>query len=151
MCLKEFQEILLENLAKYTKNNINVCITFQNLNNIRQLSQNQIRDFKNTFKQLRKFVKNFFFKEVMNASSWLWRLYTHSDLKTLLIVHPGIINWMNIALGLWMVFIDQANVAEVMCEPQILVPEVEGVPQNEQLPEVEAAAVSNPQDASEYE
>lgn len=78
-----------------------------------------------------------------------------------------------------MVFIDQANVAEVMCEPQILVPEVEGVPQNEQLPEVEAAAgaaqpqrvpqdellpgfehvrqaaeaaaVSNPQDASEYE
>jgi len=69
VCLKEFQEILLENLAKYTKNNINVCITFQNLNNIRQLSQNQIRDFKNTFKQLRKFVKNFFFKEVMNASS----------------------------------------------------------------------------------
>ena len=69
VCLKEFQEILLENLAKYTKNKINICITLQNLNNTKQLSQNQIRDFKNTFKQLRKFVKNSFFKEAINILS----------------------------------------------------------------------------------
>ena len=67
--LKKFQEILLENLAKYTKNKINICITLQNLNNTKQLSQNQIRDFKNTFKQLRKFVKNSFFKEAINILS----------------------------------------------------------------------------------
>ncbi len=64
--LKGFQEILLESLAKYTKNKINISITLQNLNSSKQLSQNQIRDFKITFKQLRKFIKNSFFKEAIN-------------------------------------------------------------------------------------
>jgi hypothetical protein len=30
--LNEFQEILLENLAKYTKNKVSICVTLQNLN-----------------------------------------------------------------------------------------------------------------------
>ena len=64
--LKEFQEILLENLAKYTKNKVNICVTLQNLNSAKQLSQSQIKDFKSTFRQLRKFVKNSFFKEAIN-------------------------------------------------------------------------------------
>ena len=64
--LRGFQEILLESLAKYTKNKINISITLQNLNNTKQLSQNQIRDFKITFRQLRKFIKNSFFKEAIN-------------------------------------------------------------------------------------
>lgn len=64
--LKEFQEVLLESLARYTKNKINISITLQNLNNSKQLSQNQIKDFKITLRQLRKFVKNSFFKEAIN-------------------------------------------------------------------------------------
>lgn len=64
--LRGFQEILLESLAKYTKNKINISITLQNLNNTKQLSQNQIKDFKITFRQLRKFIKNSFFKEAIN-------------------------------------------------------------------------------------
>ena len=64
--LIEFQEILLESLAEYTKNKINISLTLQNLNSTKQLSQNQIKDFKVTFKQLRKFVKNSFFKEAIN-------------------------------------------------------------------------------------
>jgi len=59
--LKEFQEVLLESLARYTKNKINIFITLQNLNSTKQLSQNQIKDFKITLRQLRKFVKNSFF------------------------------------------------------------------------------------------
>lgn len=64
--LKEFQEVLLESLAKYTKNKIDISITLQNLNSTKQLSQNQIKDSKITFRQLRKFVKNSFFKEAIN-------------------------------------------------------------------------------------
>jgi len=64
--LREFQEILLESLTKYTKNKINISVTLQNLNSTKRLSQNQIKDFKVTFKQLRKFVKNSFFKEAIN-------------------------------------------------------------------------------------
>lgn len=64
--LREFQEIILESLAKYTKNKINISVTLQNLNSTKQLSQSQIKDFKVTFKQLRKFVKNSFFKEAIN-------------------------------------------------------------------------------------
>lgn len=64
--LKEFQEVLLESLARYTKNKIDISITLQNLNSTKQLSQNQIKDFRVTFRQLRKFVKNSFFKESIN-------------------------------------------------------------------------------------
>jgi hypothetical protein len=64
--LKGFQEILLESLAKYTKNKINISVTLLNLNSTKQLSQNQIKDFKITFRQLRKFIKNSFFKEAIN-------------------------------------------------------------------------------------
>nr|YP_009186120.1 ribosomal protein S3 [Skeletonema marinoi]ALO71427.1 ribosomal protein S3 [Skeletonema marinoi] len=64
--LKEFQEVLLESLARYTKNKIDISITLQNLNSTKQLSRNQIKDFRITFKQLRKFVRNSFFKEAIN-------------------------------------------------------------------------------------
>jgi ribosomal protein S3 len=64
--LKEFQEVLLESLARYTKNKIDISITLQNLNSTKQLSRNQIKDFRVTFKQLRKFVRNSFFKEAIN-------------------------------------------------------------------------------------
>jgi hypothetical protein len=64
--LNEFQEILLENLAKYTKNKVSICVTLQNLNTDKEWSPNQIKNFKIVFKQLRKFVKNSFFKEAIN-------------------------------------------------------------------------------------
>lgn len=65
--LKGFQEILLESLVKYTKKKIDIAITLQNLNRYKQLSYNQLEGLKRIFKQLRKFVKNSFFKEAMNV------------------------------------------------------------------------------------
>lgn len=64
--LKGFQEILLESLTKYTKKKVGVFVTLQNLNRHKQLSYTQLEDLKRVFKQLRKFVKNSFFKEAMN-------------------------------------------------------------------------------------
>lgn len=64
--LKGFQEILLESLIKYTKKKINISVTLQDLNRHKQLSSNQLEGLKRIFKQLRKFVKNSFFKEAMN-------------------------------------------------------------------------------------
>ena len=64
--LKGFQEILLESLIKYTKKKIDISVTLQNLNRHKQLSSNQLEGLKKIFKQLRKFVKNSFFKEAMN-------------------------------------------------------------------------------------
>jgi hypothetical protein len=64
--LNEFQEILLESLAVYTKKTVNVIVTLQNLNSYKQLSQTQNKNFKTVFKQLRKFVRNSFFKEAIN-------------------------------------------------------------------------------------
>jgi len=61
-----FQEILLESLIKYTKKKIDISITLQNLNRHKQLSYTQLEGLKRIFKQLRKFVKNSFFKEAMN-------------------------------------------------------------------------------------
>jgi len=63
-----FQEILLESLIKYTKKKIDISITLQNLNRHKQLSYTQLEGLKRIFKQLRKFVKNSFFKEAMNIS-----------------------------------------------------------------------------------
>lgn len=64
--LKGFQEILLESLATYTKNKINISVTLQNLNHSKQLTHAQIKNLKIVFKQLQKFVKNSFFKEAVN-------------------------------------------------------------------------------------
>ena len=64
--LKGFQEILLESLIKFTRKKINISVTLQNLNRHKQLSYNQLEGLKRIFKQLRKFVKNSFFKEAMN-------------------------------------------------------------------------------------
>lgn len=64
--LKGFQDILLESLIKYTKKKIDISVTLQNLNRHKQLSYNQLEGLKRIFKQLRKFVKNSFFKEAMN-------------------------------------------------------------------------------------
>jgi len=64
--LKGLQEILIESLAAYTKNKINISLTLQSLNRSKHLSDNQIQNFKVIFKQLRRFVRNSFFKEAIN-------------------------------------------------------------------------------------
>jgi len=64
--LKKFQDILLESLIKYTKNKIDVSVTLQNLNRYKQLPCTQIESLKTLFRQLRKYVKNSFFKEAIN-------------------------------------------------------------------------------------
>ena len=64
--LKEFQEILLESLVKYTKNKMDISVTLQNLNCHNQLSQIEVESLKIIFRQMRKFVKNSFFKEAIN-------------------------------------------------------------------------------------
>jgi len=64
--LKGLQEILIESLATYTKNKINISVTLQSINRSKQLSYDQIKNFKIVFKQLRKFVRNPFFKEAIN-------------------------------------------------------------------------------------
>lgn len=64
--LKKFEDILLESLSLYTKEKTNIFIKLQNLNNYKQLTYNQIKDCKVIFKQLKKFVKNSFFKEAIN-------------------------------------------------------------------------------------
>ena len=65
--LKGFQEILLGSLITYTKNKTNVSVTLQNLNRYKQLSHVQIKNLKIIFRQLRKFVRNSFFKEAINV------------------------------------------------------------------------------------
>jgi len=63
---EKFQELLIQSLAIYTKNKTNIFITLQNLNLDKQLSNDQVNNFKNIFKQLRKFVRKSFFKEGIN-------------------------------------------------------------------------------------
>ena len=58
--------MLLESLTRYTQNKINVFVSLQNLNRYKQLSTTQIENLKLIFRQLRKFVKNSFFKEAVN-------------------------------------------------------------------------------------
>lgn len=65
--LKKFQDILLESLIKYTKNKIDVSVTLQNLNRYKQLSYTQVESLKILFRQLRKYVRNSFFKEAINV------------------------------------------------------------------------------------
>jgi ribosomal protein S3 len=64
--LKKFQEILTDGLLKYTKNKVNIYVTLQNLNYSKQLSNTQIKNLKIIFKQLKRFVRNSFFKEAVN-------------------------------------------------------------------------------------
>lgn len=64
--LRGFQEILLKSLEAYTKNKIDIYITLQNLNRDKHLSHVQLKDLKKSFKQLRIFAKNSFFKEAIN-------------------------------------------------------------------------------------
>jgi len=52
--------------VRYTKNKVNISVTLQSLNRYKQLSQTDIENLKTLFKQLRKFVKNSFFKEAIN-------------------------------------------------------------------------------------
>jgi len=62
--IKGFYEILLESLAAYTENKANISVTMQNLNRCK--SHPQIKNLKTIFKQLRRFVRNPFFKEAIN-------------------------------------------------------------------------------------
>ena len=64
--LKKFQEILIESLASYTKNKVKISVTLQNLNRYKRLSHAQIKNLIVIFKQLKKFVRNSFFKEAIN-------------------------------------------------------------------------------------
>lgn len=64
--LKKFENILLESLSLYTKKKIHIFLKLQNLNKFKQLSYNQIKNCKIVFKQLKKFIKNSFFKEAIN-------------------------------------------------------------------------------------
>jgi hypothetical protein len=64
--LRGFQEILLESLISYTKKEVDISITLQNLNRHKQLSYSQLKGLKIIFKQLKRFVKNSFFKEAVN-------------------------------------------------------------------------------------
>lgn len=64
--LKSFEDVLLESLKIYTKGKINISIKLQNLNRNKQLSYSQIEDCKIAFSQLKKFVRNSFFKETIN-------------------------------------------------------------------------------------
>jgi hypothetical protein len=57
---------LLESLSLYTKKKIHIFLKLQNLNKFKQLSYNQIKNCKIVFKQLKKFIKNSFFKEAIN-------------------------------------------------------------------------------------
>jgi len=65
--LTRFQDILLGSLMKYTKNKIDVSLTLQNLNRYKQLSYTQTENLKVLFRQLRKYVRNSFFKEAINV------------------------------------------------------------------------------------
>lgn len=67
VALTKFQDILLESLMKYTKNKIDVSLTLQNLNRNKQLPYTQIEGLKILFRQLRKYVRNSFFKEAINV------------------------------------------------------------------------------------
>lgn len=62
--LNGFESILLNSLEIYTRSS--VSITLQNLNIYKQLSHSQSQNCKVIFKQLKKFTKNFFFKEAVN-------------------------------------------------------------------------------------
>lgn len=64
--LKKFEDVLLESLSIYTKRKIHIFIKLQNLNKSKQLSYNQIKNCKIVFKQLKKFIRNSFFKEAIN-------------------------------------------------------------------------------------
>ena len=57
---------MLESLYIYTKKKINISIKLQNLNKKKQLSYIQIENYKIVFKQLKKFVRNSFFREAIN-------------------------------------------------------------------------------------
>lgn len=64
--LKKFENVLLECLSLYTRGKVNIFLKLQNINKCKQLSYNQIKNYKIIFKQLKKFVKNSFFKEAVN-------------------------------------------------------------------------------------
>ena len=57
---------MLESLSQYTKKKVNIFIKLQNLNNYKQFAYNQVKSCKTVFKQLKKFVRNSFFKEAIN-------------------------------------------------------------------------------------
>jgi len=64
-----FGEILLESLNIFVKKNVNIILTLQNINaNFHYyLEHNNNKNFKNVLLQLRRFVKNKFFKEAINV------------------------------------------------------------------------------------
>jgi len=65
--LKKFQDILMRSLIAYTKNKIDVFVTLQNLNRYKQLPCTQTENLKIILRQLRKYVRNSFFKETINV------------------------------------------------------------------------------------
>lgn len=61
-----FQEKFLECLALYTKKKVNIVVSFQNLNLCKPLPINHKKTSKILIKQLKKFSKKPFFKEIFN-------------------------------------------------------------------------------------
>lgn len=67
--IRRFYEILLNSLAMYTNNKTDIFVTLQHLSSNKQLSHPKnkyFKDLKIIFKQLKRFVKNDFFKETIN-------------------------------------------------------------------------------------
>ena len=67
--IRRFHEILLNSLAMYTNNKIDIFVTLQHLSSNKKLSHPKTKYFKHLkiiFKQLKRFVKNDFFKETIN-------------------------------------------------------------------------------------
>jgi len=64
--LKKFEDVLLESLNLCTKEKINIFIKLQNLNKCKQFTYSQIKNCKIVFRQLKKFIRNSFFKEAIN-------------------------------------------------------------------------------------
>ena len=67
--LNNFGEVLLESLSIYTKRKVNIALTLQNLNtnSHSQLKKGKTENLKSVLLQLKKFVKNIFFKEAVNV------------------------------------------------------------------------------------
>jgi hypothetical protein len=67
--LNNFGEVLLESLSIYTKRKVNIALTLQNLNtnSHSQLKKEKTENLKSVLLQLKKFVKNIFFKEAVNV------------------------------------------------------------------------------------
>ena len=62
-----YEDLIVTVKKGMRKNKIDVSVTLQNLNRYKQLSHTQTESLKILFRQLRKYVRNSFFKEAINV------------------------------------------------------------------------------------